>query len=50
MVIVINKLDFKKLKTLYLSHNNIENINIFKKVKFNELEYLFLYNNKIIIY
>ena len=41
------KIEFKELKELNLSYNEISDINILEKVKFKELKVLNLINNKI---
>ena len=46
-ITVLEKVNFKKLKILYLPHNRISDITILEKVNFNELEILNLYNNII---
>ena len=43
----LSKIEFKKLKNLDLSNNNISNINALKSIKFKNLEILDLSNNKI---
>ena len=40
-------MNFKELKELYLSDNNISDIKVLKKVKFNKLEILNLEHNVI---
>ena len=43
----LSKIEFKKLKNLDLSNNNISNISALKSIKFKNLEILDLSNNKI---
>ena len=43
----LSKIEFKELKELYLSNNNISDIKVLEKVKFDKLEILDLRNNQI---
>ena len=42
-----SKINFKELKKLYLNNNNISDIKVLEKVKFEKLEVLDLSENKI---
>ena len=44
---ILEKVNFKELKELDLSWNNISNIEVLEKVKFEKLEKLLLFGNNI---
>ena len=44
---VLEKVNFKELKGLYLAHNNISDIKVLEKVNFKKLEKLYLNGNEI---
>ena len=44
---ILENVNFKELKELYLSSNKISDIKVLEKVKFEKLEELYLSENKI---
>ena len=44
---ILEKVNFKELKELYLNYNNISDIKVLENVKFEKLEKLDLSDNKI---